>query len=283
MYGANRSVTVVIPYSPEHTTEEMLEEAKETVRNQTVETELLVIEDKNQRGPAWGRNQGLERAGSRYVAFLDADDLWRPDKIERQLSRFEETGAGLCVQGTPMSTKQFLFELFVGRRVMGLMSSVVIDSWQVTTRFEEELTRWEDQLFILESASESGACFCQDTFVQRDHEESITASYRMDTSHSSQQGEMYLSLVRERVPELRPFIGVWQLRLYAELMVMSLRRAGSALREGGTYFYSLISSVVEPRAIFGLFWTLYFFLRRPVSGKKISADFDSTSTDTSEL
>ena len=39
------------------------------------------------RGPASARNQGLSAANGEFIAFLDADDLWRPEKLTRQVAR----------------------------------------------------------------------------------------------------------------------------------------------------------------------------------------------------
>ena len=41
-------------------------------------------------GPAATRNLGVQSARGEVLAFLDADDLWHKDKLERQWSRFVE-------------------------------------------------------------------------------------------------------------------------------------------------------------------------------------------------
>jgi glycosyltransferase involved in cell wall biosynthesis len=175
------SVSVIIRYSPAHTPAEMLEETKRSVKKQAVPTDIIVIEDTEQRGPAWARNQGIEKADSRFIAFVDADDKWKPDKLERQLNVMNIYKAGLCVEGSAddedgkISTKSFIERLLFGD-LLSLTSSILIDSSCVDTRFCEKLERREDHLFMTESAITAGVCLVSGPIVEiNKHDEGLSA------------------------------------------------------------------------------------------------------------
>lgn len=103
-------VSVVIPF---YSGKDWLFEAIKSVLNQTYKNiEVLVINDgsseniddiinkfkprirvikKTNGGPASARNLGIKIAKGKYIAFLDSDDLWLPEKLEKQINFMEKT------------------------------------------------------------------------------------------------------------------------------------------------------------------------------------------------
>ena len=55
---------------------------------------IRVIDKKQNEGAAKARNTGLEAAKGRYIAFLDADDIWRPEKLQMELQYMQRHNAG---------------------------------------------------------------------------------------------------------------------------------------------------------------------------------------------
>ena len=59
---------------------------------------IHVILQKNQ-GAAAARNHGLKEAAGRYIAYLDADDLWPREKLQKQLIFLQEKNAAFTFTG----------------------------------------------------------------------------------------------------------------------------------------------------------------------------------------
>jgi len=101
------AVTAVVPaYQAAH----LLGDALSSIRAQRPPVaEIVVVDDgstdgtaevalstpdvhllrQTQQGPAVARNAGVAAATSEWIAFLDADDLWLPGKLARQLAAIE--------------------------------------------------------------------------------------------------------------------------------------------------------------------------------------------------
>jgi glycosyltransferase involved in cell wall biosynthesis len=57
----------------------------------------LLLKQKNKGGNS-ARNLGIKNSSGKYIAFLDSDDCWLPDKLSKQLTKFnkDDIGAVYC-------------------------------------------------------------------------------------------------------------------------------------------------------------------------------------------
>lgn len=72
------------------------DDSRETLRILKIKFKhIRIIENPENLGPATSRNIGIVSANTKYIAFLDADDLWRPNKLEEQIKFMEVNNCAL--------------------------------------------------------------------------------------------------------------------------------------------------------------------------------------------
>lgn len=110
MVTLNDKVSVIIPT---YNRSELLKKAVESLENQSHQNfEIIIIDDCStddtaevvrgmnderiiylkhsiNKGGSEARNTGIKKATGNFIGFLDSDDQWLPDKLEKQLKQFE--------------------------------------------------------------------------------------------------------------------------------------------------------------------------------------------------
>jgi len=172
-------ITVIIPTYNRY---DMLVEAVESVLAQTYSHfEIIVVDDGStdqtpdlfhsayprityiyqvNQGPASARNRGVRSALGDWVAFLDSDDLWKPDKLEHQVNALEHhphyaiayTGEEWIRNGKPVVQRNYqakysgwIYPHCLERCIVGLSTVMMHRSiWESVGGMDESLPAAED-------------------------------------------------------------------------------------------------------------------------------------------
>lgn len=95
------------------------------VKRYTSDPRVNIIESKENRGSSGARNIALGKAKGRYIAFLDSDDIWHPDFLEKQLCFMRDKNAALVFSSyrrIDESTKEELLKPFIVPEVVSYRS-----------------------------------------------------------------------------------------------------------------------------------------------------------------
>jgi glycosyltransferase involved in cell wall biosynthesis len=65
--------------------------------------DIIYIQQDNM-GPAAARNKGIEMATGKYLAFIDCDDLWAPNKLQLQMELMHKNASIDIVLGATLQT-----------------------------------------------------------------------------------------------------------------------------------------------------------------------------------
>ena len=64
----------------------------EVVKNYLTDKRIKYLKNEQNSGAAVSRNRALREAKGQWIAFLDSDDLWMPEKLEKQICFMKEKG-----------------------------------------------------------------------------------------------------------------------------------------------------------------------------------------------
>lgn len=141
----------------------------------------------NNSGPSSARNNGVKHAKGDLIAFLDSDDVWLPEKLEKQVKLIDQShviGLVACglynidsdgnIVGSPIikrnyiNRRSFLKELMIHNIITGGGSNTLIrrECFEKVGFFEEDLWIGEDWNLWLRIAKQYEVKFVEEPLIK---------------------------------------------------------------------------------------------------------------------
>ena len=129
---------------------------------------LFLIKDG--KGVSLARNKALSLAKGEFIAFLDSDDLWLPEKLEKQLEFMRKTGAHFSCggyrkinqDGSKVGRLRLPPPLQVESDILGnnlISCPTALFSQKALGSFQMKETAHEDFILWLEIIRKAGPCY----------------------------------------------------------------------------------------------------------------------------
>ena len=138
------------------------EDDTETVVTGFADPRVRYLRHEARKGGSAARNTGIRSSGAPFIAFLDDDDEWLPEKLERQIEAFRlaspevgvvytsylvvDRATGAILGRKTATNRGDLSRILLRRNVLGGTSSVVVrrNCFDRTGLFDEELPSFQD-------------------------------------------------------------------------------------------------------------------------------------------
>lgn len=150
---------------------------------------IIYLEQKVNSGtPATPRNMGINTSKGKYIAFLDADDIWRPEKLEYQISKLSEGYNIVCSNYSTfkqdpkkvINNRKFpeiiKYQTMLKKNCVGNLTGIY--NREKLGIIEQKTKGHEDYIMWLELAKKAGEIYCiQETLAYyRIHDKSISSN-----------------------------------------------------------------------------------------------------------
>ena len=190
---------VVSVVTPMHNAADTIKESVDSVRAQTFQAwEMIVVDDGSEdasvaivrdimreeprlrllqndtaKGAAAARNKAIEAAKGRYIAFLDADDVWLEHKLETQLDLMKKNDAAMVyspyyIADETLSRRRLFvppprvaYEDLLKTCSIGCLTAMY-DSKKVGKRLMPDISRRQDYALWLQIVKEFGSAISTD-------------------------------------------------------------------------------------------------------------------------
>lgn len=164
--------------------------AKSVLRGMDIDITCRCIQNETLKGLPTARNDGIDLAQGKYICFLDDDDTWEREKLQKQVDRITDSdfGAVYCGVnqitdgGTQIASKRESKEgnitsHLILRNFIGTLSCFMIqtDVIEEVSGFDEEMKVWEDWDLYIRVAKNWHIGAVPETAINRHHHSEQTS------------------------------------------------------------------------------------------------------------